>query len=490
MSQSDVAAQSPEETAGIVAAHYDACAEADWRRSFWKPGYYNELLRLLRHVVLPGERVLDIGCGNGDVLASLRPARGVGIDVSPRMIDVARERHGAVPEFEFHVADACTEEAFDTIDETFDVICVAGVMQEMHDVQRFLRNVRRCCTPRTRLIIVGYSHLWKWPLLLAEHLGLKRTQPVENWLAPEFVSNLLYLCDYDVVRELRHLVFPYRMGPVSRVINRYIGHLPIVSMFSMLYCTVARPMDLPDAEREKEPSCSVVIPCRNESGHVAELHDRLPKLPKGSEVLWVEGNSTDDTEQVLRDLVRDHPDHPYRFLKQPGKGKNDAVRHAFAHAEGDVLLILDADVTVPPEDIPKFVNLLAANRAEFVNGTRLVYPLGRQAMRFLNLLGNKFFALLFRRLIGQMVSDTLCGTKVMWRCDYEKLARNRSYFGEFDPFGDFDLLLGAARMNLKIVELPIRYGARTYGETNISRFSHGWLLLRMVGVAARKIHFI
>jgi hypothetical protein len=113
-----------------------------------------------------------------------------------------------------------------------------------------------------------------------------------------------------------------------------------------------------------------------------------------------------------------------------------------------------------------------------------------QAMRFLNLLGNKFFSLTFSWLLGQSVKDTLCGTKVLWKSDYEQIAANRAYFGDFDPFGDFDLLFGAARLNQKIVDLPIRYRERTYGSTNVQRWKHGWLLLKMVLFASRRIKFV
>jgi glycosyltransferase involved in cell wall biosynthesis len=204
----------------------------------------------------------------------------------------------------------------------------------------------------------------------------------------------------------------------------------------------------------------------------------------------VEGGSTDDTEEVIRRVMAEEPDLPMRLLKQPGRGKGDAVRFAFAEAKADVVLILDSDMGVAPADMPKFVDALARGKGEMVNGSRLVYPMEGKAMRFLNLLANKFFALLFSWLLGQQVRDTLCGTKVLWRADYERIAANRTYFGDFDPFGDFDLLFGAARLNLKIVDVAIRYHERTYGDTNISRFRHGLLLLQMSAFAARKLKFL
>jgi glycosyltransferase involved in cell wall biosynthesis len=256
-----------------------------------------------------------------------------------------------------------------------------------------------------------------------------------------------------------------------------------------MYGIVARPAPhlFPRAPR---PSTSVIVPCRNEAGHIRDLVARLPELGANSEVLFVEGNSKDDTEAVIRQVIAENPAKPWRFFKQPGKGKGDAVRLGFEKARGDVVLILDSDMGVAPEDVPKFVDALSRGKGEMVNGSRMVYPMEGQAMRFLNMLANKFFAFLFSWLLGQQVRDTLCGTKALYREDYERIAANRAFFGDFDPFGDFDVLFGASRLNLKIIDVAIRYHERQYGETNISRWRHGLLLLRMSAFAARKLKFI
>ena len=209
-----------------------------------------------------------------------------------------------------------------------------------------------------------------------------------------------------------------------------------------------------------------------------------------TELIFVEGHSQDDTIEQCRRVAAVTPDKDIKIFTQNGRGKGDAVRLGFSKASGDILIILDADLSVAPEDLPQFYDALVTGKGEFINGSRLVYAKDPQAMRFLNLLGNKFFALLLSRLLGQPIKDTLCGTKVLYRNDYGRIAGSRAYFGDFDPFGDFDLLFGAAKLNLKIVEAPIRYRQRTYGTTNISRFSHGWLLLRMSAYAARKLLFI
>ena len=217
---------------------------------------------------------------------------------------------------------------------------------------------------------------------------------------------------------------------------------------------------------------------------------RIPPFGKHQEIIFVDGHSTDGTPEEIKRVIQGYPDKDIKFFVQDGRGKGDAVRKGFAAAGGDILMILDADLTMPPEDLPKFYRAIAEDQGEFINGCRLVYPMEKQAMRFLNLLGNKFFSMMFTWILNQRFKDTLCGTKVLFRKDYKKIQANRSYFGDFDPFGDFDLIFGAVKQNLKVVEVPIRYRERTYGSTNISRFRHGWLLLKMTVFAYRKFKAI
>ncbi len=248
-------------------------------------------------------------------------------------------------------------------------------------------------------------------------------------------------------------------------------------------------------KREKlpipNPSISIVVPARNEKGTIEQIARELPSLGSFTEVIFIEGNSTDDTwMEVQRVAKLNLPGKKLSCAQQEGKGKGDAVRLGFEMATGDILTIYDADMTVPAADMAKFYRAIVENRGDFINGSRLVYPLEKESMRLLNFFGNKFFSLMFSWILGQPLKDTLCGTKVIWRTDYESVKKGRAFFGDFDPFGDFDLLFGAAKLNLKIIDLPIRYGERVYGQTNISRWSHGWLLLQMTIFAARKIKFI
>jgi glycosyltransferase involved in cell wall biosynthesis len=277
------------------------------------------------------------------------------------------------------------------------------------------------------------------------------------------------------------------MPLLASLCNRWLVRLWPFRLLALTNFTVARAVDL---AKPKPATVSVIVPARNESGNIEGIFRRVPTMGAGTELIFVEGHSSDDTYAQIEHAMPRYPHIKSRLLKQTGKGKGDAVRLGFSHAEGDVLMILDADLTVPPEDLLRFYNALVSGKAEFVNGVRLVYPMEKEAMRFFNLLGNKFFSFTFSWLLGQNIKDTLCGTKALWRAHYDRIAANRSYFGDFDPFGDYDLIFGAAKHNLKMLDLPVRYRERVYGETNIQRWHHGLLLLRMVLVAMNRIKFV
>lgn len=431
--------------------------------------YYDDQRRFLRFLVPPGLRVLEIGCGLGDVLASLEPSRGLGIDLSEAMVKEASRRH---PGLEFRMGDV---EDLD-LDEQFDVILLIDVVGNLLDVERALRKLRACCTPKTRVVISYYNFLWEPALRAAERLGFKMPQPQQSWLSPADIQNLLRLADFEVVKSERRLLVPKYIPFLSTLCNRYLAFFPGLTHLCLSHYIVAR-MRGPRPARDY--SVSIIIPTRNERGNIEPAVRRIPPFGGHQELIFVDGHSTDGTVDEINRVIERYPDKDIKLLVQEGKGKGDAVRKGFAAASGDVLMILDADLTMPPEDLPKFYEAIASGKGEFINGSRLVYPMEHEAMRFLNLLGNKFFSMAFSWLLNQRIKDTLCGTKVLFREDYRRIAANRDYFGDFDPFGDFDLLFGASKLNLKILEVPIRYQDRTYGTTNINRFSHGWLLLKM-----------
>jgi len=429
-----------------------------------------------------GSSVLDIGCGIGDLVASLDAKQTWGVDLSDKLIEIARKKF---PSCEFRVGDA---QAL-TIKETFDFVLLVDTIGYLPDVQKAFEEIKKVTTDETRLIITYYNYLWEPLLRLLEWLGLRMPQPAQNWLPHQDIKNLLYLAGFEVVKMGSRILFPLDVPFLASLLNRFLGRLPWIQNLCLVEWVIAKPVTRPKAARDV--SCSVVVPCRNERDNIKDAVLRTSSMGRATELIFVDGASTDGTVEEIERMQREHPGKKIRLIKQPNpKGKYDAVKIGFEAATGDVLMILDADLTVPPEDLPKFFSAYLEGKGEFINGSRLVYPMEKQAMRFLNLLGNKFFGMAFSYLLEQRFTDTLCGTKVMSKANYEKIKAGRAYFGDFDPFGDFDLIFGASKLDLKIIELPIRYRDRVYGSTKIRRFYHGMILLKMCAVAMRKLKFV
>ena len=461
---------------------FEASGGEQFRQGKFNSAYRQADQKFMRFLIPPGKRVLELGCGRGDLLAALEPSYGVGVDFSANTIARANALH---PGLRFVLGDAEDPATLSSIEGPFDYIVIADTIGSFEDIDGTLRLVNDLCTPSTRIIISYYSHLWEPILKLGEMSKLKSRQPLINYIATADFLNLMDLADFEVISHEQRQLIPLHLFGIGPLVNRYIAPLPGIRRLCLRTYIVGRPVrQFP----ERKFSVSILIPCRNEKGNIENAIRRMPRFGATQEILFVEGNSSDGTFEEcerVRDAYKGEWD--IKVLKQDGKGKGDAVRKGFAAATGDVLMILDADLTMPPEALPKYHAVIESGKAEFVNGTRLIYPMENEAMRPLNLIANRCFAYLFSYLVNTRLTDTLCGTKVLLRKDYEVLARERGYFGNFDPFGDFDLIFGAAKQNLKIVETPIHYKARTFGETQISRFRDGWLLLKMVWFAYRKL---
>ena len=433
---------------------------------------YRTLARYVGYHLPPDARVVELAPRSPLLLESLeRPLTRV-----------------AFPAAETAVAPANALSGWDDL-RAFqpDRVILNGTLHYEQDIQALLEQLHSNCTTQTRIIIVYYSSLWRPALRLAWRFGLTTKGPDENWVTPSDVSNLLRLTGFELVSESQHILLPMRIPLVSAFVNRWLAPLPVLRWFTLVNLALVR---IAPSEAATPQSVSVIVPARNERGNIAGIVERVPRMGPADEIIFVEGHSSDGTWDEIQAVVARYPDRRLRALRQSGRGKGDAVRAGFSAATGDLLMILDADLTVAPEDLPKFYKALTSGLGEFINGSRLIYPMEREAMRFANMVGNKFFALAFSYLLGQPLKDTLCGTKALSRQHYDRIAAARMYFGDFDPFGDFDLLFGAAKQGLRIVELPIRYRERTYGTTNIRRWVHGWLLLRMTAFAARKMKFI
>lgn len=459
-----------------LSAYFDQVAPT---RLSWiaRNHYYHRLLeRYFIFHIPPGKRVIEMGCGPGDLLAAVKPAYGVGIDISPTMVGIARNRH---PYLTFIEMDA---ESI-TFNETFDYIILSDLTGSLWDITEAFSSIQKLCHDRTRVIISFTSYLWEPVMKLGELFGLKQRQPVQNWLSSNDIQNLLHLSGYETITIEKKILLPKWLPGVTWFCNRLLANLPLIRDLDMIRIITARPV----LQREKDYSVSVILPAKNEKGNIEMAINRIPVFGKSREIIFVEGSSSDGTYDEMIRIQRKYPDQNIKVVKQTGKGKGNAVREGFDVATGAILMILDADLTTPPEDLSKFYQALASNTGELINGCRLVYPLEKQSMRTLNLIANKLFGVFFSFLLGQPLKDTLCGTKVLFKSDYEVIKDNRHYFGDFDPFGDFDLLFGASKANMKIIEIPVRYQERIYGSTQISRFRHGWLLLRMSLYAVRKL---
>lgn len=356
-----------------------------------------------------------------------------------------------------------------------NVYFVGDVVGDTPDLQKYFESLRLAKPQNTRILVTYYNHLWEPILSIASKLGLRKNVGDQNWLDQRDLTGILDLAGFDVISMERRILLPVEIPLLSELFNSYLSKLPILNNLCLISVVLARPKPL----GVKKYSVSIIIPARNEEGNISKIIPSIPDFGKSQEFIFVEGHSTDGTWDEIVKIGRKRKN--VKYFKQKKTGKADAVRLGFSKATGDILMIYDADRTVEGHDLLKFYNALASGIGEFANGSRLIYPMKGQAMQTLNKLGNKLFSLAFSWILGQRFKDTLCGTKVFFRGDYLKFKHSKS-----DPFGDFDLIFGAIRNNLKVVEIPVRYKEREYGSTNISRFKHGLMLLRNVFAALKE----
>jgi hypothetical protein len=457
----------------------DHLAKIAARRESWinRNKYYYELLnRLFRFLVEPEKKVLSVRSDTGNLLAVVRPSSGKGIEICDEIAEIAKQRN---PSFEFAVAFPDKQEfqrAFNP-DEKFDYIFFNDIGDTV-DVLQALRNLRPLCQRHTRVLITTYNHLWEPFVTFAEWIGMKVPRTEQNWLSTSDIQNLLKLAGFEALETHRIVLFPKYLPLVSGFLNRFCARLPFLSKLCMTQVVVARMLPMPVLREKLE--VSVVIPCKNEKGNVEDAVRRIPHLAGRTELIFCDDQSTDGTaEEVLR-VQSLYPGTNIRLEHGPGVCKSRNVWTGFDSAKGDILMILDADLTTIPEELPYFVDVMVSGQAEFVNGSRLVYPVPKGAMTGANMLGNKFFSVAFTYLLGQRVKDTLCGTKVLWRSDWQRIKPMLGSWGIEDRWGDYELLFGAAKLNLKILDLPVHYQERIYGSTKMTKvFRNGLVMLKM-----------
>lgn len=451
---------------------------APFRPKELERGYHRWLKACFAFLVPPDLRVLEIGCGLGDLLAAVKPQRGVGIDFSSAMIEMAQAQH---PELEFHVAAASEYRS----DEKFDYILLSDLVADLPDVQTVLEGLQRNATSNTRLVLNFCNNLWRPLLALAEKIGLKSPTLPQNWLTLQDISNLLRLTGWEIIKTDARILWPIKTPFLGAFLNRCLA--PLLRPFCLTTFVVARPRPVPAQNRHY--ACSVVVPAQNAAANIESVVLRTPRMGTGTEIIFVEGNSHDNTWGEIQRVIEKYPYRQIRALKQCSADKAGALREGFAEATGDLLFILEPDLSIPPEELVRFYDVARSGLADFVNGVRFVYPVGNKAMNILKMAVYKFFNVAFGRILGQPVKDTFCGTKVLFRTDYELMAQNRWYFGNFDHYGDYELLFGAAKMNLRIVDLPVRCEVTAGPHAGPSSSKQLLLLARMALFGLRKLVF-
>ncbi len=442
------------------------------------PYYYSEVLKSLRFIISEGSTVLHVRCSTGFLLNELKPSVGVGIDDSDKQIEIAS---AAYPGLTFHHQSPERPK----VEGIFDYIIISSV-EDIVDLKAMLDGLKQNATRATRFILLHYNYLWHPLVQLAETLHLKIPQRLHNWLSLNDINNILHLSYYEPVHTKKIVLFPFYIPLLSYALNRFVARFPLLRELTMTRLTVARLLDI----KTDEYSVTVVVPCKNEVGNIENAVTRIPEMGKGTEIIFGDDNSTDGTKEKVQEMIKKYPNRNIKVFDGPGICKAENVWTCFDQAGGDILMILDADLTVIPEELPYFYEAITRNYGEFINGSRLVYPMHRDAMKPVNMLGNKFFSTLFSYILDTKIKDTLCGTKVLWREDYRKIKKLRGTWGIQDRWGDYELIFGAAKQHLKHIDLPVHYMDRTYGETKMTnRFRNGWIMLRMSLISLMKIKF-
>ena len=448
--------------AKAVETHFDLIAK-DYDKWKKKNSYYYDAIKAFaKKVVCPGSKVLEVGCATGEILASAKPSIGVGIDISSKMIELARKKfpqytfiHSAIENFQYP--------------ETFDYIIMVDLLDHVYDISDIFESLYKFCHPTTKIIITTINPWWGSLLSFMEKIKAKMPEGEHNFIDRRNLTKIIEFLDFSIFYSGYLLLVPKHIPLISFLANTIGVRTWGINKLSFVQYMLLRPALR--NENDLGFGCSVIIPCYNEAENITEAIKRIPKMGRETEIIVVDDGSKDETANTVRKLKNDYPN--LKLIEySPNKGKGFAVKQGFDLATQEILIILDADMSVAPEELPRFFNLLNQARCNFVNGTRMIYPLQKQAMRFLHLFGNKVFSLIMSFFIEQSLTDTLCGTKALYKKDYQRMRMG------LDRWGDFDLLFGAAKLGNKITEMPVHYRERKAGESKMKTIRHGFQLFR------------
>lgn len=445
-----------------IRKHFDAIAK-DYDYYKKKNGYYHtQIKKFYKQIIPEGSSVLEVGCATGDLLDYLKPSYGLGIDISRNMIEEAKRKHPGLDLVHGEISSIFAR-------SDFDFIILSNLLDYIDDIYTFFVSLKRWMGEYTKLIINHNNPLWAPLIRIGAKFWLRTADAKRNFVTLRDACNLLEVLDFDISEKGFRLILPIYIPVVSHLVNKLFPRLYGINNFSSLQYIICRKRQL--ASKKKQLSCTVVIPCHNEEQNLVECVRRVSSPGSFTEIIIVDDGSIDNTFQIAKQISEQDPRvRAIRLEKNLGKG--NAVKVGFDNARGDVLIILDADMTVAPEDIPKFFNTIADGAAEFVNGTRMIYPMEKKAMKFLNFFGNKMFGVITSIILGQRNTDVLCGTKAL-------LKRHYKYIKIEDcKWGDFDLLYGAAKLKLKLVEMPVHYKKRVSGSSKMKAIKHGIGMIR------------
>lgn len=429
----------------------------------WYPYYHRAVRDFFELVVPPGQDVLLVGYDGDWDLAALNPRRGVFLCTDEGVAGPTRFARYSGYDLR-------------PIAGTFDYIILKNALGSCPDIGTFLCELSRLCRPETRVIVYSYNYLWKPGLRLAEQLRLKRRGGLQNWLSIRDLNNALTTAGFQRTAVARWQICPFRLlglGPLVNAVGRFLFFLDWLKLNQFQVFRPLPPAPLPDE------SVTICLTCRDERDNIEPIVRAIPELTPAQEILFVEGHSTDGTRAEIERVIQAYPEKNIRVIGQPGKGQGDAIRAGFSQARGNIIILLESDMTSPPENVRYVYEALRRRYAEFLEGSRFIYPLSLQAMPLANQLGNGSFAYFFSWLFGGHLTDVLSGIKAVRKTDFEKIRARWNEWGIDDPFGDFELLFGAVRLGLLCAEQAIHYRPRPYGQTKTRVWYHGYILAKM-----------
>tara|TARA_B110000977_G_scaffold125183_1_gene160299 strand:+ start:1495 stop:2904 length:1410 start_codon:yes stop_codon:yes gene_type:complete len=346
----------------------------------------------------------------------------------------------------------------------FDHIVIADIEHQKF-ITKNLIDLNEKIDNECRVIVLSKSIFWS--TLINFYKKIKNIGPDKNNFLPYSNLRKIFLnTNFEIVKNEKIIFFPFQFSLLTKFINQ-IFRFPVLNFFCMINLTVLKKVQKKNYQAEGK-KISFIIPCKNEGGNIKFFYEKIINSTINAEFLFGNDNSSDNTLDEIKKLQQAIPNKEIKIYDGPGVCKSENVYKGINLASGEIILIYDADLTVSFDDLVNSINLLLKTDADFINCTRMIMPQQKNAMKFLNFYGNLFFAFLFSILFKQKITDTLCGTKIFFKKDWEQIKKYNNTWGAKDLWGDFDLLLGAYKNNLKIVENPISYTDRKEDETKMT----------------------